>query len=444
MVPFLVGLDVGTTASKAVVFAPDGQPLASGWARTPWVLTASGAELTAHALTASATEALGRAVSTAPEGAVLAVGVTSMAESGVLSDARGTPLGPVIAWHDTRDSADVSDLDSAIGREKFARHTGLPLRSQWSLTKHRWLRRHYPETKEAVRRLNVAEWVVRSLGGDEAAEQSLASRTGWLELDTRRWWSDTLAWSGASESLMPDVVTAGTPLGAVSADTGIGRLAGAVLTVAGHDHQAAAIGAGAFGAGDELDSCGTAEALVRTVPAGLASDSVAVLADAGITTGWHVLADRWSLLGATEGGLALQRVMSALGIGAADLPDLDEAALGRPSSAVTVAGVGTNAISVSGITSATQPADVWRAALDAVISEAWKVHSAMSEVAGRHQLLIVTGGWSDSRGFLSTKRAVFGPMQTRAVAQAGARGAALLAGLAGGLFAGAEEFPCLD
>ena len=170
-----------------------------------------------------------------------------------------------------------------------------------------------------MRRLNVAEWIVRGLGGEEATEQSLASRTGWLRLAQRSWWSDTLEWSGASETLMPPLVTAGTPLGRVSADAGLPRLTGAVLTMAGHDHQAAVIGAGADGPGDELDSCGTAEALVRTIAPGLSPLVIAELAEAGITTGWHAVADHWCLLGATQGGLALQRVLALIGKDNADL-----------------------------------------------------------------------------------------------------------------------------
>ena len=211
----------------------------------------------------------------------------------------------------------------------FSAMTGLPARQQWSLTKHRWLLDNMPEARRAVRRLNVAEWIVRGLGGEEATEQSLASRTGWLRLAQRSWWSDTLEWSGASQDLMPPLVTAGTPLGRVSADAEIPRLTGAVLTLAGHDHQAAVIGAGADGPGDELDSCGTAEALVRTIAPGLSPLVVAELADAGITTGWHAVADHWCLLGATQGGLALQRIMGLLGKDKADLPALDLAELSR-------------------------------------------------------------------------------------------------------------------
>ncbi|SDZ42601.1 Sugar (pentulose or hexulose) kinase [Micromonospora pattaloongensis] len=444
MIPLLVGLDVGTTSSKAVVFTAAGQPVAQGRSVTPWTTTAQGAEMDPNAVLDSAREALALALADAPEGAVAAVGVTSMGESGVLLDGRGAPLGPVIAWHDTRDGAEVDDLKAAIGDDRFARHTGLPLRGQWSLTKHRWLLAHHPQLRAATRRLNIAEWVVRGLGGEEGAEQSLASRTGWLELSSRGWWPEALEWSGASASLMPELVTAGTPLGRVTAEAGLPRLTGAVLTVAGHDHQAATVGVGAAGPGDELDSCGTAEALIRTVPIGLDGDAVAKLAGAGITTGWHVLADRWCLLGGTQGGLALQRILALLGRTSRELPDLDRDALARNTPPLRVDGVDDEALTVSGIGSGLTPADLWRAALEAVTAQAGSVHSAMSAVVGDHQSLVVTGGWARSHALLEVKRRVLGPLRHSSVDEGGARGAALFAAMAAGLYATPAEFPVVD
>jgi sugar (pentulose or hexulose) kinase len=468
----LVGLDVGTTGSKAVVFTADGRPLSQGRSDTPWRTTAHGAEMSPAAVLESARTALAAALADAPGGPVVAVGVTSMGESGVLVDRRGDPLGPVIAWHDTRDRAEVADLAATVGADRFARHTGLPLRGQWSLTKHRWLLTNHPELRGAVRRLNVAEWVVRGLGGAESAEQSLASRTGWLELSSRAWWPEALDWSGAAASLMPGLVTAGTPLGRVDAAAGPPRLTGAVLTVAGHDHQAAAIGAGAAGAGDVLDSCGTAEALIRTAETGLGGAAVVQLAGGGITTGWHVLADRWCLLGGTQGGLALQRILALLGRTSRDVPALDREAMARPAPdlpaqdreamarpardmprfdgeatagpSVTVSGVDDEALTVSGIGSGVAPADLWRAALEAVTAQAAVVHSAMSAVAGEHRRLVVTGGWSRSEALLAVKRRMLGPLSNPGVEEAGARGAALLAGMAAGLYAGPAEFPAPD
>ncbi len=64
--PLLVGLDVGTTASKAVVFTLSGQALAEGRAPTPWQATASGAELDPRPLLDAVLRAGGDARAAAP------------------------------------------------------------------------------------------------------------------------------------------------------------------------------------------------------------------------------------------------------------------------------------------------------------------------------------------------------------------------------------------
>ena len=434
-----VGLDVGTTTSKAVVFTEAGEAVATGRADTPWTFTASGAELDANALLTAVKAAVADALAACPPGPIAALGVTSLAESGVLLDHRGNPVGPVIAWHDTRDHAELAHLRHTITPHDFSAMTGLPLRQQWSLTKHRWLLDNVPAARSAVRRLNVAEWIVRGLGGEEATEQSLASRTGWLRLAQRSWWSDTLEWSGASETLMPPLVTAGTPLGRVSADAGLPRLTGAVLTLAGHDHQAAVIGAGADGPGDELDSCGTAEALVRTIPPGLSPMVVAELAESGITTGWHAVDDHWCLLGATQGGLALQRLLALLGKGDADLAQLDAEAIALPIPGMQVVAPPFGRLDVLGVADGDGPAHLWRAALEAVIDQAAQIHDAMSAVSGAHRTLVVTGGWSRSEGLIAVKRRRFGDLVLADVNEPGARGAALLAARAAGAAAPADS-----
>jgi sugar (pentulose or hexulose) kinase len=434
-----IGLDVGTKTSKAVVFTEAGEEITTGRADTPWTFTASGAELDATALLAAAKAALAEALAACPPATIAGLGVTSLAESGVLLDQRGVPVAPVIAWHDTRDHAELAHLRNAITAQDFSAMTGLPLRQQWSLTKHRWLLDNVPAARSAVRRLNVAEWIVRGLGGEEATEQSLASRTGWLRLAQRSWWSDTLEWSGASETLMPPIVTAGTPLGRVSADAGLPRLTGAVLTVAGHDHQAAVIGAGADGPGDELDSCGTAEALVRTITPGLSPLVITELAEAGITTGWHAVADHWCLLGATQGGLALQRILALLGKDKADLPQLDADAIALSTPSVRVVAPAFGRLDILGVADGDGPARLWRAALEAVTDQAAEIHNAMSMVSGAHRALVVTGGWSHSQGLIAVKRRRFGDLVRADVNEAGARGAALLAAKAAGAAAPADS-----
>jgi sugar (pentulose or hexulose) kinase len=426
--PALLGLDVGTTSVKAVALDLHGRELS--WSRVPtrWATTPDGVEHDPVELVAVARRACRAATEQLEAVHVLGVGITSFAESGVLLNRSGAPLAPLIAWHDERDRSDLDALADALGPDQFGRHTGLPMWPQWSLTKHRWLLRHRPETRAAVRRLNVAEWIARSLGGEEVAEQSLASRTGWLDLVSRQWWTDALDWSGARSSLFPPLVVSGTPLGEVSPSGGMAEISGAVITVAGHDHQAAAIGLGAAGPGEEVDSCGSAEALVRTIPVGLPAAAIIELTRAGITVGWHVLPDRWAILGATQGGLDLGRTLTRLGLTSEDTARLERYGEGRPAAGPASA-------------ADAQAARRWHSALSEVAAQGHAVHQAISSAAGPHRALTVTGGWSRSQALMRIKRQLYGSLSLGRAREPGARGAALLAGLAAGVYPSVADFP---
>lgn len=441
----VIGLDIGTTSAKAVAYRADGTTAGAGRAPTPWTTTPLGVEMDAHELLDSARTALATAADQAGE-PIAAVGIASMAESGVLVDAAGRPVAPVIAWHDARDAIEVQELREVIGAAEFAARAGKPLRGQWSITKHRWLRRHHPPVATAHRRFNVAEWVLRGLGGPEVTELSLACRTGWFDVRARAWWSAGLAFSGADESLLPPLVEAGTPLGTVS---GAGRdndqfgtaLTGAILTLAGHDHQAAALGVGAARDGVELDSCGTAEALVRTVAGPLSEEQIQALAAHGITTDVSIRAEHLSLLGGTEGGLTMQRVLGMLDVDRNDLAVLDRAAAAAPVNRVQIDGMGSAFLSIRGVTDGVTSAEVWRAAVQAATDDAARLHRAMDDIVGPVQEVVVTGGWAHSALFMDSKRAALGGVRRSEVAEAGTRGAAVLAARAAGILGPAEHFP---
>lgn len=435
----IIGLDIGTTSAKAVAYSAGGVALGAGRARTPWNTTVLGVEMDADALFTASRQALSDAADAADE-PITAVGITSMAESGILIGAAGKPVAPVIAWHDARDAAEVGELAEQIGADEFGARTGKPLRGQWSLTKVRWLQRHHQLTSTARRRFNVAEWIVRGLGGEEVTELSLACRTGLLDVGTLTWWMPGLDFAGIDEQFMPPRVTAGTPVGRISAEGSAGHrhLAGAVLTLAGHDHQAAAVGAGAAGDAVEFDSCGTAEALVRTVASAPSERQRQALAQRGITTDASIQPGCWSLLGGTEGGLAMQRTLGVLGIDRNDLAQLDEAGAAAPASRVEVAGLGTAALTISAIDDDTTPAQVWRATVQAATDDAARLHQAMDDIVGPVREVVAAGGWTNSSLFMQTKRVALGPVRRSQVKEAGTRGAAVLAARATGVL-GADE-----
>ncbi|MFJ9542537.1 L-fuculokinase [Streptomyces sp. NPDC101225] len=437
----LVGVDVGTTSCKVTVCTADGHEVTAAKATLTWQVTQEGVDVDPSAILGAVAAATSSALADAPPGDVLAVGVASMGEAGVLVDGRGEPLAPVIAWHDDRDRPLAARMGHDLGAARFTGATGLPVVPQWSLSKHRWLVEHHPRTSRAVRRFGIAEWVVRALGGDEASEYSLASRTGWLRLDSAAWWPEALDWSAAHPSLLPPLVRAGSPLGHVNSSWAPQRLHGAVLTVAGHDHLAAAVGAGAVRDGDQLDSCGTAEALVRTVPAPLSPDAVRHLVAAGVTVGHHVLPGRLSVLGDTRGGLLLQNVQRLLGFGSAELADFDARALARPAGSVTADLEPDGNVVLRGIGRDADPAQAWRAALHSAANRALRMDAGMSAFLGPHQRTVMTGGFARSTAVRQLRGEAWKDVALAQVQEAGGRGAALLGGCAAGLYTGPQDLP---
>jgi sugar (pentulose or hexulose) kinase len=403
-VTLLLGLDVGTTSTKAAVIDLDGNELAHGRAPMPWTSLPTGAEIAPEALLACAVEAARDALETA--GPVAAVGVSSMAETGILLARDGRPAGaPAIAWHDSRGADEAERIASDL--EGFAATTGLPPSELCSLAKLRWLRDHDPAARDGVRWLNVAEFIVHGLGGHQTAELSLASRTGWLDLESRTVWRDALDWAGAPEDFLPPPAVAGTPAGEVTAPELLAAR-GAVLAVGGHDHLSAAVGAGAVGEGDVLDSSGTAEAFIRAI-APLPREKVAETVAQGMTVGWHAVPDRMCLLGAQWSGQMLSEVVERLG--------RDREELEREAAAEEVSGA----------------AAEYRAALEQVGRGGAEILERMAAIAGPHRRLVVAGGWAEGEAAQAAKAKWLGPFEMTSTTYAGARGAALTAGRAAGL-----------
>ena len=440
----LLGIDVGTTFCKAALVAPDGREVARGRARTPWVRVATGAEIAPDALVHLAIEATEAALAEAPgssaHGRIVGVGVTSMAETGVLLGRDGRPVTAAIAWHDGRGAEDGERLGASLGESRFVATTGLPVGRLCSAAKFAWMRRQIPEAAGGVRWLSVAEWVVRELGGEDAAELSLASRTGWLDRARRRIWSEALAASGAPETLLGEPVLAGTDLGRVS--NGPQELIGAAITVAGHDHVCASIGAGALAAEHVFNSCGTAEAYVRAVDAPISGPEAVRAVAGGVAAGCHVVPGKDALMGGFTSGLILDRWMNAIGVDEGDRQALDEGALALSDShAFAIDEAVLQRAVPSDLPGAPTTEQVWRSVLESLARRGRSVLTTIERVSGPSPGLVVTGGVARGRAFREIKRRLVAPFVVASVGEAGARGAALLGGCAAGLFPDVTAVP---
>ena len=172
----VLGIDIGTTSSKAVArsMSRRGDPYVEQ--PTPWHTGSCGqTEIDPYRLVDVAVELIGRAVRAAESAwgpvRVRSIGVTGLAESGVLLDAAGRPTAPVIAWFDHRGGRELEQ----VGRESpgfaatFERTTGLRWSSQASLAKLLWLRASGYLVGPASTWLSVPEWIVFALGGDQGS-----------------------------------------------------------------------------------------------------------------------------------------------------------------------------------------------------------------------------------------------------------------------------------
>lgn len=440
----LIGIDLGTTFCKAGVIDLEGQELAHAHLRTPWEMVPTGAEIPPWRLVDVSLQTARVALEQVPGAHVVGVGFTSISRTGVLLNEHGEPMAPAIAWHDLRGEAEAHEISTIFGREEFTLRTGLPASRLCSLAKLRWLTRQYPDLQRAWRWLNVSEWVAFAWGGEPAAELSLASRTGFLDLRRKTWWEDPINWLGFAPSLLPPLVAAGMPVGRVKP----GLLAGAdgaVLTIGGHDHPCAAIGAGVVRSEVLLDSHGTAEALVRAVPPTLSNDQILLANAGGVIVGWHTVPESWSLLGAILGGKALNRILRLLGRSERDQADLDALALALPSDEPLprITGITADEVNILGIGWNVGPAHVWRAAHEALAWEVHKIRQVMEQVAGPIERTVAIGGWTRSALVRQTKRNILGEADYPALVEPGVRGAALLAGLAAGLYGSFWELPSI-
>lgn len=430
----VVGVDVGTTSTKALVVGLDGAEVVEHRVATTWQEHDGRTETTAEALHAGVLAAVAGALDLAAQrlGArpsVAGIGVCGMGECGVLLGPDGRVLAPVIAWHDPRGATELAALPDDV-RSAFPGTTGLPVSGLPTAAKLLWLRGEGTSAAAGTCWLNVPEYVAHRLGGERGREPSLAARTGLVDQSSGAPWEQALDAVGAHADLMPPARAAGTPLGRARGDDLPPGLAGAVVVVAGHDHPVASFGAGAWGPEDLFDSCGTAESVVRVVSRPLTHDQRDRLVGQGLTAGAHVLEDRWIVSGPTRGGIVLGRTLALLGVD--DEPSrarLDARWTPRPRTGVEVSGAGMTdddvVVRLRG--DAVDRDAVWAAALAHTSDTVAALAASIDENVGTRRGVVAAGGWTRMSSVRADKARALPDVSFSPRRQPGAFGAATLA-----------------
>ena len=436
----VIGVDVGTTTTKAVAIDSSGAVVGSASSVTTWDIGINGEVQTdIDRLTDAVTGVLVETAHSVGEGTrVTGIGITGMAEVGVVVSPAGEALTAAMAWYDQRGAEELAALPQAF-RDEFISVTGLAAKAECSFAKLLWLGSHGGPSLAGKQWLNALEYIAFRLTGVRASEPSLASRTGLLDQGSIGPWAATLDLIGASDSFLPELVSAGTSLGPVLASAPA-ALRGAAVTVAGHDHLVGSVGAGAIGGDDLFDSCGTADVILRTVPRTLSNADRSHLVGRGLSAGRHVLAGSTAILGATRSGLVLGRIMSMLGAddraARQELADTWRADR-EPSARVLVSEPSdwTNEVTVRLRDDAT-PAEVWAAATEYVLAQTAELLEAVAEVAGPYETAIAAGGWAHVTGVYRGKAHLMPGLIVSDVQLPGATGAAMFAAQAAGVSSG--------
>ncbi len=453
--PLLVGVDVGTSRVRSLIFDVDGHLRAEAATPTPVNATGQGwAEHDPEALWQAVLRTLGEAVAALPAGTPIAgLAVASFGEAGVPLDKAGEPVHPVIAWYDRRCEPQAARLVQTMGRDRIFHTTGLGVDPTCGLFKLLWLK---DNARDAYIRtstwLNVADWIAFKLCGVAATDYSLASRTLALDLKQRCWSTDLLASADIDPGLFAPLQAGGTALGPVRDQiaTLVGLPKGVIVGVGGHDHICGAFAEGVIRPGILLDSMGTAEALFRPTQQprfDLATQELGYLQGAITATSGYLMGGVYTSGGAVEwfretmaGGAAHATLITEAGAvppgadGTLFLPHLRYGP--SPASQDSPGGA------FLGLAAHTDRAALFRALLEGLAFEARLVVETMAALPGVPPLqqIRVTGGHTRNALLLAIKASVFGrPLSVSRIHESTSLGAAIFGGIAAGIYRDADD-----
>ena len=446
----LLGVDIGTTHIKACAYDEVGRFLGASYRDTPTRrIRDGGAEYDAPAVERAAFAVIRQAAERF--GPPRAIGVASMAESGFLVDESGEPLAPAVAWFDRRTAPQAARWRERLDPLEVFSRTGLHLAPQSSACKLEWHRENTPEAwSKAVGWLGMAEYLVFRMTGEKSTDPSLASRTMLFDIERGKWDEELCDLAGVPQDLLPPVYEAGAGPGRLLATVAASRSIppDIPVVVCGHDHVCGAFGAGAVKPGEVVDSIGTAEAALITLPEPLLDETGY---DLGLNTGRHVLPGRFYLVaGLLEAGGAVDWLLRLLEGDEEDLArwTAEAAALAPGEGGLFLPNVrGKDAgLSLHGLGRESHPAHLLRAVLEGLTL---KIDADLKRAARAVEVelsdITMLGGGAKNGLWRQLKADASGKVvHTVSEPECVARGAALLAGVGAGIFDGYESVPAPD
>ena len=318
----VLGVDLGTTATKVVAVGRDGRVRALTQREYPLTTGPHGeATQDADQVLAAARAAVTECVESCSDTEVAAISFSAAMHTLLPLDAGGSPLGPALSWADHRAAAVAKRLRAPGGpAADLHRATGTPVHPMSPLVKVAWFAEHEPELHRATAHwVGVKDYVLYRLTGRLATEHSCASGTGFLDIRALTWYQPSLDLARITADRLPELLA---PTDVLSLAPGSGLPSGLPVVAGGADGPLANLGTGATRPGMAALSLGTSGALrgIRDAPG----------IDEGGRLFCYALADGlWAVGGAiSNGGVVGAWASDAFGVPVHDL--LDEANATEP------------------------------------------------------------------------------------------------------------------
>lgn len=269
----LLGIDIGTSGSKAAAFTADGARIAMAYREHAILRSGDGrAELDTTAVLASLAEAIRETVAACGADPVRALCVSSMGEAAIPVSREQGVLGNSILSMDTRGAEHVAEFTTAIGDEAFYAINANIRSPAYTWPKLAWLRQHQPALYARTEHFVLWDGILGYLCGCAPfVSQANASRTLLFDIHTGDWSEQLLRLTGTDREKLPTCLPSGAVAGVVDA-RGAARFGlprGTPVVVGAHDQCCNALGAGIAAPGRAVDGIGTFECITpvyREVP----------------------------------------------------------------------------------------------------------------------------------------------------------------------------------
>jgi xylulokinase len=279
----LIGIDIGTTSAKGIAVDPEsGTVLATAESEYPVSSPQVGwMEQQPDAWLAATEEVLARLRSIVPE--VLGIGFSGQMHGLVCLDAGGAVIRPAILWNDQRSAPQCAALEAGTGRDRLLRLTGNRALPGFTAPKLLWMRENERDAYARIRRICLPKDYVRDhLVGGHRSDVADASGTLLLDVGQRHWSDELLEELEIPASWLPELV---------ESPDAVGVLEGVPVAAGAGDQAAAGVGAGITGPGPLSIVLGTSGVVLAATDRFLADPQGRVHAFC------HAAPDRWLVMG---------------------------------------------------------------------------------------------------------------------------------------------------